>query len=601
MKPTTLLRDAWRRLTSRFPRGGRRIGETLYGRGVLEAEPAIARATTGLPTARQFRFLARVMSWQEWRVGAVLLLLVLTSGGLLTWRWVERHTELVPQPGGEYSEAVVGNPRTTNPLLASIDPDLDLAALTTRGLTATTGDGTTVPDVAEAWTVSPDQKTYTVTLKPNLRWSDGQPVTADDITFTYQSVQDPALSSPQQASFRGVTVKQADARTVTFTLKEPYPQFPAALGLGLVPIHVWQNVAPDHWTLAEANLKSVGLGPYRFRSLTKDPQGSIRTIVLERNPYTHTQQPYLDKITLRFYPDSVSALEALKQGAVDGATGAAAELSSRRYQTYDLPLPQYTAVFLNPQANLALKDRGVRQALSLAVNRPDLIQEALSGAATPAGGPFVANELRATAAMLAYDADRAAELLKAAGFARDADGTLKKGGQPLSLTLTYVDTDEYLQVAQALERQWGALGLTVTLEGVASYRLNRDVLVQRTYEALLTTEVVGLDPDPYPFWHSSQVAAPGLNLAQFQNREADQLLAEARQTTDHATRLDKYRRFQEITSQESPAVFLYSKGYRYTVQGSIHGITATPVGQPAERWQNVGTWYRKTDHRWLKQ
>lgn len=372
-----------------------------------------------------------------------------------------------------------------------------------------------------------------------------------------------------------------------------------------MPKHIWQNIPYDKWLVAETNFKPVGTGPWRFNSLTRDGQGQLRTYTVEPNPYSHTPSPYFKKFTLRFYTDTTSALEALRQGFIDSLGNISArdqaKLNPKRFIIYNITLPQYTAIFYNPHTNQLLKNAIIRQGLSYAINRPVLIKEALSGQAQPATGPFIFGEVknRASNQAISYDPTKSIQLFERAGFSRHGPGEIFfKDDTPLEITLTLANTDEQLRVAEEIKKQWEQVGVKVNLQPVSTLFIQSDVINPRNYQALLISEMMGLDPDPYPFWHSSQIAAPGLNLALFQNHEADRLLTEARQTLDETARLEKYVQFQEILHQESPATFLYSLNYSYAQSYAIKGFNRSVMGQPAERFLDSANWYQKTKHNW---
>ena len=132
------------------------------------------------------------------------------------------------------------------------------------------------------------------------------------------------------------------------------------------------------------------------------------------------------------------------------------------------------------------------------------------------------------------------------------------------------------------------------LVGVKSKAEIKKVIEEKSYEVLLYGEIIGFDPDPYPFWHSSQNKVSGLNLSGFNNEEADKLLEEARVTTDKIIREEKYKKFQEILTKEKPAIFLYQPLYSYTVDKNIKGVKIDKVVSPADRFSNVEDWYVKT-------
>lgn len=508
----------------------------------------------------------------------------------------------MPKTGGEYNEGVVGNPITANPLLATTEADLDIAFLTHRGLFTTDDQGKIITDLAESYELSEDKKTYLVKLHPDLRWSDGAPITAADVVFTFESAKQEKLRSPLAASFRDITVTaSSDGLTTSFTLKEPYVPFLYALTVGIIPAHIWQKIPYENWLNAEVNLKPVGTGPFRFKALTRDGLGNIYNYTLESNPYFEAATPYFNKFNLRFYPDMTTALDALRQGLIDGLGDLSNQdknsLNQNRFIVYNITLPQYTAIFYNPNTNNVLKEAAVRQGLSYAINRADLIRQALNGQAQPATSPFTFGEFksRTNTQAITYDPTKTTQLFTLAGYTKpEGSNIFSKDEQKLEITLTVVDTNEQLRVAEVIKQQWEAVGVMVTIQSVSAATFQSTVITPRNYQALLASEVVGLDPDPYPFWHSSQVAAPGLNLSQWQNREADQLLIEARQDFNEASRLEKYVTWQNTLQQESPATFLYSLNYNYAQSYSIKGFSRSIISQPTERLLNAVNWYRRT-------
>ncbi len=585
----------------------RELGQFLYG----SYERAIQHELTQLgrrrhPTLRQLGFLPRVLTRHERRTALSLVGLALVSSLLITWRWYGRHTVVVPTVGGEYAEAIIGTSRTGNPLLAATDADRDLAYLTSRGLFRHDDSAKVVPDLAASWTTSPDQKSYRVTLRPNLHWSDGTPLTATDVEFTYQSVRDRNIGSPLAASFESVTAKREDDLTTVFTLPEPYAPFLSALTLGLIPAHIWQGVPLTDWRNANANLEPVGAGPYQVKLATNDRQGELKSLTLEPNSFFHEPVPFLTKVVLKFYPDSANALAALREGSVDGLGGvspeSAASMSELRFIQYSLNLPQYTALFYNLRLEGVLSSNLVRQALSYAINRPQLIEQAMGGRALPATTPFTSGELRLRAGGqgTSYDPKRVSDLLQQAGYSRADKNSpyLDKDKKELSITITAANSTEHTAVAHAIKDQLTNLGITVQLNLVPHERLQMDALPQRNYEVLLARELTGFDPDPYPFWHSSQTEA--LNLSGFKHHDADTLLQEARRQADWGQRIDRYVKFQNILNEEHPATFLYTTGYTYAVSRALTAKAPTIIAEPAERFRNLNLWYRATERqfRW---
>ena len=203
-------------------------------------------------------------------------------------------TKPVPISGGDYSEGIIGQPMYVNPVLAAgNEADADMARLIYSGLFKYGSDGKIVPDLAESYDVSNDQLTYTVHLKQNVKWHDGEPFSSDDVLFTIQAIQDPAFKSPLRQNWQGVGMEQIDESTIKFVLPAPYAFFLNNLTVGIIPKHVWETVAPTNFSLAEYNLRPVGTGPFEFSDFQKDSGGMILSYKLTSNPDYFGDKPYL--------------------------------------------------------------------------------------------------------------------------------------------------------------------------------------------------------------------------------------------------------------------------------------------------------------------
>ncbi|MFH1111833.1 MAG: ABC transporter substrate-binding protein [Patescibacteria group bacterium] len=558
------------------------------------------------PSWQQIKLFPSILTQPEIYIIIVLLLIFIASSVILTNRWHWRHTELIPKAGGEYTEGLVGNLRAINPLFASSNEvDASISQLLFNGLFQASG-MELINNLAESYTVSSDGKIYTITLKKNLTWSDSEPLTADDVIFTIQAIQDPAIKSSLAGNLQNVQANKIDDHTFSLKLSEPFAPFLTTLTFGILPEHIWQNIQPANFLLAELNTKPVGNGPYQFKALTKDKQGSIRSYTLEPNPNYFGQKPFLKKISFKFYPDYETAIQALQDGNIDGLgslpCSSKSKINNRRYNLYQLSLPQYAAIFLNPQTNEALKNKTLRQALIIATDRDNLINNILSCQVKKIDGTIPQGALGYTDNIkkYAYDAGWAAELLEQNGWLRKDDGWRYKDENKLSITLTIPDREEYIEVANAIRDNWNNIGVETSLEVIPAFRLQKDIIATRNYQALLASEILGLDPDPYPFWHSSQNQAPGLSLSIFANDNIDKILEQARQAVDPKIRAAKYNDFQSILAEEAYAIFLYSPTYTYVLNKDIQGLGLIEISMPSDRLADISSWYRLTDRSWKK-
>ncbi len=568
-----------------------------------------------LPTWRQIRHLPEVLSSSDslrlrLGIGMFAIGLALVSGGFYF-----SHTHVAPTVGGTVTEGVVGTPHSLNPILAlSNDVDNDLTRLVFSRLFTTDGNGRVVPDLVENYTVSADQKTYTLTLRDGVRWHDGQALMADDVLYTFSSIQDHARKSPLQPFFKEVAVEKPDDITIKLTLKEPYAQFLSHLTFGILPRHVWKDVNPQDAQMAEANLKPIGSGPFKFDDLRRDKRGFVLSYTLARNASYYQPAAYLEHLTFQFYQDYDSALEALRKRQVDSLSfvprDKREELKSQSHVVaVSLELPQVTAVFFNPRQNAILKDKNVRRALTMAIDKGRILFDVLDGDGHPVDHPVLPGMSATSTISIPYNLAAAGALLDSLDWKIDAtDGlrkkttsTGKKGettSETLALTLTTVDQPESLNTATIIKNGWAALGVDVTLNAVSASDMHRTVIRPRAYDALLYGQLLGSDLDPYPFWHSSQIQDPGLNLAMSADRQADDALETARRMADPSLRQQAYAKFLSVLSDEQPAAFLYSPSYTYAIPAALKGFGSIRVTDPSDRFATITSWYLKTSRQW---
>ncbi len=291
---------------------------------------------------------------------AWLVVLLVISGILTIVGLVERNTQLIAEDGGTYSEAAVGQPRFINPVLAGTnDIDLDISRLVYSSLFQYDNELTLQNDLATGYEISENGKTYTVNIRSDVAWHDGVPLTAADVVFTIRSIQTPEYGSPLATDFSGVTVSSPDDSTIVFTLEEPYAPFLSSLTVGVMPQHVWEDIAPANAALAEQTLRPVGSGPYQFAELkTRRKTGEVTEFVLARNEAYYGPHQYLAGISFTFFPTHEEALKAFAAGEVDGFGFLPLQLRDRAdrssAQVHRLLLPQYFGLFFNQENNSLL-------------------------------------------------------------------------------------------------------------------------------------------------------------------------------------------------------------------------------------------------------
>ncbi|MFH1838355.1 MAG: ABC transporter substrate-binding protein [Candidatus Kuenenbacteria bacterium] len=581
-----------------------------------------------LPNIKQFKYLLRFLNKKEkWIIKGLSILIIFCFIFLFVRLYFSQTIE-IPKNGGEYSEGLVGANQYINPILAPInDVDSDICQLVFSGLLKYNKEQEVIPDLAEKYEISKDQKKYTFFLRKDVLWHDKKKFSADDVIFTIQSIQDSKYKSPLLKNFEGVKIEKKDDYTVQFTLEKPFIPFLSSLVVGIIPSHLWNNIPSNQVNLAIYNLKPIGTGPFQFLSLIKDQRGLIQSYVLKRNSFYYGKKSFLNKIVFKFYPDFNKAISDLKIKKIDGLNYLPKDflfkelnktISQKDFIFHALYLPQYMAVFLNQQKNPLLKEKNVREALILALDKQKIIDEALEQGGEIVDAPILKGQIGYNPKIKKYnyDPEKAKQLLDKAGWKLKKENQQKnkkinskievkktiedieksffyKKNKELKIVLTTIDQPENIKVTQMIQKFWQNIGIKVDLKIIDSKDIQKEIIESKNYEALFYGNNVGFDPDPYPFWHSSQIQYPGLNLALYSNKQADLLLEEARKISDLKQRELKYLKFQDILTEDLPAIFLYNSTHTFVVDKKIKGITVEQIINPSDRFIDIENWYLK--------
>lgn len=514
---------------------------------------------------------------------------------------------VVPGKGGSVTEGIIGVPRFINPVLAISDSDRDLTALIYSGLLKAKIDGGYEPSLAHSYEVSEDGLEYRVTLRADATFSDGTPVTADDVLFTIEKARSPGLKSPLRASWNGILVEKSDQHTVVFTLKQPYAPFIKNLTLGILPKHLWAGMSDEEFAFNILNIKPVGSGPMRIKSITHNKSGIVSEYILE--PFeNHLPRPaHLKTFTIRFYPSELGLVEALNQEDIDAANGITPEHISLIHTPTIIhaPLSRVYGVFFNQTQSEALRDVKVRQALSESIDRKALVEQVLNGYGVAITGPLSSN--------LATETSSQEELIKKAraslleyGWYLSPSGVLERklssktssSTETLRFTVSTGDVPELKKAAEYVRTVWQAVGADVTIQIFNQGDLAQNIIRPRSYEALLFGEVIGREPDLYAFWSSTERNNPGLNIALYTNAAVDDALKELRQTNNASQQKKLYEVVEGQLKKDVPVAFLYTPYFVYSTKNSILGLKLGSIENPSDRFLSITEWHRETDQVW---
>jgi peptide/nickel transport system substrate-binding protein len=545
--------------------------------------------------------MSRTVRWQVLLIAAGMALV----GTFLTYLTLTYTTTDTPTVGGTYVEGVAGVPQAINPLLAAYnDVDRDLCALVFEGLTRFNSRGQVEPSLAQGWEASLDGLTYIFHLRRDVRWHDGATFNADDVLFTVNLLQDPDYPGPPDvgALWRTVQVTKDDDATVRFILAEPYAPFLDYTTIGVLPVHLLAGTRAADLPNLDFNLAPVGTGPFEVEEV-EAADGEVSSVLLSRNPRYHEPGPLVEHIRFRFYPSYQSVFRAYQAHEVEGISQVTSDNWPRVSEEaglkfYSAQMARCVLVFFNLAKTdelPALQEAKVRQGLLYGLDRQGMIDQLLNGQGMVANSPIVAGTWAYDEAVrrYPYDPAQAGALLDEAGWWLIPGETVRShNGQPLSFTLLVSTDPIQTAVAQEVARQWGALNVQATVVVSAPLEV-RDALEQRNYQAALVELALPGDPDPYPLWHQTQITV-GQNYAGFDHRQISEIIETARIVSDPAQRKALYAQFQDLFTQEVPAVLLYYPFYTYGVSDKVLGVQIGPLMYPSDRFVTVNKWYMVT-------
>lgn len=622
----------------------------------LDKKVVYSLSKTKIPTLRQIKYVSKFLTKKEVWLIRFLTIIIIASVAFVGIRFYRGHLQVVPVYGGDYIEALVGAPKHINPLYASInDVDSDIAYLVFSSLFKYDSNGELKKDLVSNYIISDDGKEYVIEIRDDVMWHDGNHLNADDVIFTFKAIKNQAYESPLRSSFVGVTVEKMDDNHLKFILSEKYAPFPNLLTFGIIPQELWSMISVDAASLAELNLKPIGSGPYKFKSLIKDKLGNIKAYNLEANTDYYGDRPYIKNLTFKFFVNFTEAINSLNNNSVDGLSylpyvNKDDIVARDAMGIYSLRLPQIDSVFFNRDSkNQAVKNLNVRKALAYATPKDAIVNDVLKGDGEKAYGPILNSSFAFSMPEESYEFnfDKAKEILKNesweeltvtpeeievleekrdsfvsedtnASSSEEDDsekkkdltdiekgrlalgaGTwlIKKDGDSetyLSFNLTTINDDRNIRVVEKLKEAWESIGVKVNLIFVPINEIQSEVIEPRNFDALFYSQFVGSDPDSYTFWHSTQVGKGGLNLSDYANDKVDETLEAARVSLDQEDRKAKYKEFQDVISKDIPAIFIYSPSYTYVQTKAIKGFEGTAIIKPSGRFSSISSWYIKT-------
>lgn len=497
-----------------------------------------------LPNARRVRLL--ILEW-------CLLVIVIISLALTQAFWYDQSYSIQAfVDGGTYTEGTIGKVNSLNPLFAVTSSEKTLSKLLFARLATIDYSGHINVGLAESITPDDTGKVWTLKLKDNLSWSDGNPITIEDVVYTLAVIKDPSVNTIYSSDFSGVSVK-ATEDSVIFTLSSAYVDFPTFLDLPILPAHILAEVQPS--MLLEHNFSAdpITSGAFAFNATQTTNNDVEKVIYLTANPNYYKGAPMLNSFVVHTYAEKDSIIKALSTGEIT----ASAELSSADADALpaDLIYEKQTTIsdgvfaFLNTGSS-ALSSVEVRRAIRQSIDIDQIVTEFNE---KPLDYPILSSEIELNEYPAIPNYDPAA-----------AKATIASQATNKNIQLATVNTGYFPELVQDVAEQLTALGFTVE---TTIYEPDQDFLLNvirpRNYDILIYNIGLGANPDIFTYYHSSKASVSGLNLSNYRNLVVDDLIISARSTMNETLRIAKYEAFLRHWVDDVPAIGLYQASLTY--------------------------------------
>lgn len=528
-----------------------------------------------LSNARQVRLL--MLEW-------ALLIIVITSLALTQVFWYrESYSASAFVDGGGYIEGTVGNVNSLNPLFATTSSEKTLSKLMFATLSTIDYSGHVGLGLAES--IVPDEtgKIWTVKLKKDLKWSDGEPITIEDVAYTISVIKDPGANTIFDSNFTGVKIERPDPETIIFNLPASYADFASTLNIPILPSHILGETTPSKLLEHSFSTNPISSGAFTFNATQNITNDGEKLIYLTANDNYYKGRPMLDSFAVHAYANTSDIVDALSVGSIT----ATADLSvaEESLATSGIVYEKQTSIsngifaFLNTTSPL-LSDLSLRQAIQRGVNTTELRSEIGSGEALDY--PILRSqiELGSYPAMPEHDPASAKSAINEAGAT----------GQTLRLATT--STGHFPELANQLETQLEQLGFVVELSIYnPGQEFIANVIRPRNYDILLYEIELGADPDLFAYYYSSQASASGLNLSNYQNSAVDEAILAARSTLSKPLRAAKYEAFLAHWVEDVPAIGIYQASLTYYLNKNARSFSEDDnLVYAVDRFSDVEYW-----------
>lgn len=448
-------------------------------------------------------------------------------------------------------------------------------------------------DLAKDWDVSDDGMTYTFYLHEDVKWHDGEDLTADDVVFTYNIPIHEDYDGPRAYTYKDIEeITKIDDYTVEFQLSQPAAPFlPIAMQAGILPEHILGDVPITELGEHEFNTRTpIGSGPFAF-----DKWADGEYIRLEAFDDYHHGRPKIDVLTYKIVPDSNALMAQIQAGDISYSSVSSDHVDLAR-DLHDDGVIKWDSGESNAWEYIIwnlrdplFQDLKVRQALTHALDREAIVEAVVHGQGTVAHAPgSPANwAFNPDTIKYEYNPEKAKELFVEAGWTEGSDGIFEKDGEKFSFTLKTSQGEAREKIAEVAQQQYKEIGVEVDIEVMEWSAFIEDTGPPNwNFDGQVSGMSIGSDPDPSYFWHTSEIEA-GLNYSAYSNEKVDELLDQQVVEIDQDKRYELIKEIDATVAEELPVTFIYYPYGHIAYDPDLHG----PEFSPANSYYKLHEWY----------
>ncbi len=524
-------------------------------------------------------------------IGVFFIILLISIIGVMI-QWQKKITHTVRVRGGSFSEGIVGTPRFINPVLAQSQSDKDLTKLVFGSMIWQDKQGKNQYGLAEDFQkISP--KEYKLTLKKNLFFQDGKPITIDDLIFTIEKIQNPVIKSPLMLQWEGVRVEKTDNYTAHFFLEQSYSDFVKNFSIGILPKHIWSSIKDEEFLLNIHNSNNVvGSGNYQIDKIYYKDSGIPERYLLKRNKKS---KAYIDKINIFIYENEQDLIEAYRKKEINAAYGLS--LTEDNYHLFNQSLnitgklPRIFGLFFNQKKQKILKDKTIREFINLSIPREKIVKDIFYGYAYPINSPIGRYKKQNE------KIEEIRKKIEKKGWKKNKQGIYEKkvgsNTQIMSFDVSTPNIKELVDIANEIKKTLAEKGILINIRVFDQGNLHQKIIRPRDYEILLFGYMIEKNTDLYAFWHSSQKNDPGLNISLYENKLVDKTLEQLRREQQP----EQLETIENEIMKDIPAAFIYSPAFTYILPKKIKGEKIA-ITEKQDRFNNIEDWYIYTRKIW---